>query len=372
MFRDIFASGERLARAQEKVSTPKELWGNYFKKKMESAPKTSVAVVYPCDEVSLQGAIDACGFGIDPILIGPAERILRVAEKSGLRGKLEELKIKIVDSQVDYNDEDLAGKVKKEQEEIKKPAELAAAKLAAESVLKGEAQMIGKGSLHTSNYLSGAVIPVGKSIKKAREAEQPVADDQEKLPFRISHTFIFGDGDPENGGRLLFMTDPAINQFPTVEEKLTIAKNAIDAAIALGIKRPKVAVLNAVELTDEKNQSTIDAAEVARRGNEMWGDIADFSGPISADLALSSDSAQIKGFSSPVAGGADIFLYPDINSANIAAKTLSYFRPDMLYAGAVLGGGVPAGLTSRSDSAENRKNSLLVSSTIAAGMNRKK
>ena len=142
-------------------------------------------------------------------------------------------------------------------------------------------------------------------------------------------------------------------------------QNAIDLAVALGIERPRVAILSAVETVTSKLHSTLDAAalcKMADRG-QITGGILD--GPLAFDNAVSAEAAKTKGIKSPVAGRADILVAPDLESGNILAKQLEYFSAATA-GGVVLGARVPIILSSRSDSLESRLFSCGVA-VIAAG-----
>lgn len=160
--------------------------------------------------------------------------------------------------------------------------------------------------------------------------------------------------------RPLFITDAAINIYPTLEDKVHIVQNAIDLAHALGIAEPKVAILSAVETVSPKITSTLDAAalcKMADRG-QITGGIVD--GPLAFDNAISSEAAQAKGIVSAVAGKADILIVPDLDAGNMLAKQLEYLAGADI-AGIVLGARVPVILTSRADKTMAR----LASSVIA-------
>jgi phosphate acetyltransferase len=153
--------------------------------------------------------------------------------------------------------------------------------------------------------------------------------------------------------KVLMVTDGAINIAPTLEEKADICRNAMDLAHAMGIERPKIAVLAAVETVSSKMPATIDAAclcKMAERG-QITGGL--FDGPLAFDNAISKEAAKIKGITSEVAGDPDILLAPDLESANILAKQLS-FLANADSAGLVLGARVPVILTSRADSVRSR------------------
>ena len=161
----------------------------------------------------------------------------------------------------------------------------------------------------------------------------------------------------------LFITDAAISIYPTLEDKVDIAQNAIDLARVLGIVAPRVAILSAVEMVNPKILSTIDAAalcKMADRG-QITGGILD--GPLAFDTAVNAEAARVKNLKSLVAGEADILLVPDLESGNMLAKQLEYLGGARL-AGIVLGAKVPIILTSRADSPESRVASCAIASAL--------
>jgi phosphotransacetylase len=267
------------------------------------------AVAHPCEETALAGALEAAQKGlIQPILVGPRARIEEVAKKAGVDlGKCE-----IIDA----------------------PHSHASAAKAVEVVREGRAELLMKGSLHTDELLA-AVVARDTGLRTER---------------RISHVFIM---DVPTYHKVLIITDAAINIAPTLEEKADICRNAVDLAITLGVEKPKVAILAAVETVTSKMPATIDAAclcKMADRG-QISGGV--FDGPLAFDNAISKEAARIKGIVSPVAGDADILLSPDLESGNILAKQL-IFLGGSDSAGLVLGARVPIILTSRADSVRAR------------------
>jgi phosphate acetyltransferase/phosphate butyryltransferase len=149
------------------------------------------------------------------------------------------------------------------------------------------------------------------------------------------------------------VTDAAINIAPTLTEKADIVRNAIDLAQAIGVARPKVAILAAVETVNVNMPATLDAAalcKMADRG-QIVGAVLD--GPLAFDNAVSFAAARIKGIISPVAGQADILVVPDLESGNMLAKQLIYLG-GASSAGIVMGARVPIILTSRADSPQSR------------------
>ena len=286
---------------------------------------TTAAVAHPCDESSLRGAVEAAELGIlKPILVGPRAKIEAAAEQAKL---------------------DISG-----YELVDAPHSVAAAETAVQLVREGRAELLMKGSLHTDE-LMGAVVKSATGLRTSR---------------RISHCFIM---DVPSLDRPIFVTDAAINIFPSMEDKMHIIQNAIDLARSLGIVEPKVAILSAMETINPKLQSTIEAGalcKMADRG-QITGGILD--GPLALDNAIDLDAAKIKKIESPVAGRADILVVPDLEAGNMLAKSLS-FMADADAAGIVLGARVPIILTSRADSVLTRLASCAVAALVAADRRR--
>lgn len=163
--------------------------------------------------------------------------------------------------------------------------------------------------------------------------------------------------------KVLIVTDAAINIAPTLEDKVDICQNAIDLAVSLGLERPKVAVLAAVETVTSKMPATIDAAalcKMAERGQITNGII---DGPLAFDNAISKQAAETKGIKSSVAGDPDILIAPDLEAGNILAKQLT-FLANADSAGLVLGAKAPVILTSRADSVRSRIASCAVAKLV--------
>jgi phosphate acetyltransferase/phosphate butyryltransferase len=178
---------------------------------------------------------------------------------------------------------------------------------------------------------------------------------------RMSHVFVV---DAPGYPRSLYLSDAAINIYPTLDDKRDIVQNAIDLAIILGISLPKVAILSAVETVTDKIKSTIDAAALCKMADrrQITGGVLD--GPLAFDNAVSPDAAKEKGIVSPVAGQADIFIVPDLEAGNMLAKQLVYLAGADI-AGVVLGARVPIMLTSRADNALARLSSCAIALLIA-------
>ena len=157
--------------------------------------------------------------------------------------------------------------------------------------------------------------------------------------------------------RLLTMTDGAMSISPDLKQKAQIIQNAIYYAHSMGIEKPKVAAVAALELVNPDMPATIDAACLAKMSErgQIVGGIVD--GPLGFDNAISKEAAKHKGVESPVSGEVDIVLVPNIESGNIFAKGLVYLA-NAVPAGLLLGAKAPVVLVSRSDSAQSKLYSI--------------
>ena len=166
--------------------------------------------------------------------------------------------------------------------------------------------------------------------------------------------------------KLLAVSDMGLNTYPDLEGKKAIIENAVRLLTSMGVDNPKVAVLAAVEKINPKMPESVDADALKQMNlrGELNGCVVE--GPISLDLAVSAESAKIKGYESPVAGDADLLIVPDIAAGNILVKCLTELAGAKT-AGAVLGAAIPVIMYSRSSSAEEKFYSLALAACAAAG-----
>lgn len=286
-----------------------------------SLPPVVAAVAWPCDKDSLLGPLEAARRGImRPILVGPEAMIRAAAMAAG--ASLDGIEL------------------------LAAATPQAAAQAAVSLVREGRANVVMKGSLHTDELMAAVVARDG-GLRGAR---------------RVSHVFLI---DVPSYPKPLLVTDAAINIAPDLMAKADILQNAAEFAQALGIARPKAAILAAVETVNVKMQATMDAAmlcKMADRG-QVRGVLVD--GPLAFDNAISLAAAKIKKIESMVAGDPDILLCPDLESGNMVAKQLAYLAHAEA-AGLVLGASAPVILTSRSDSVAARVASAAMASVLVA------
>jgi phosphate acetyltransferase len=267
-------------------------------------PPIRTAVVHPCDNASLIGALEARHERlIVPVLVGPIAKIRKAADQA-------KVSLEGVDT-------------------VDAPHSHAAAEKATAMARTGAVEAIMKGALHTDEVMAAVVHP-----ENGLHTER-----------RISHVFVL---DVPHYPKPLLITDAAININPSLDDKRDIVQNAIDLAHALHIAVPKVAILSAVETVTSKIKSTVEAAalcKMADRG-QITGGLLD--GPLAFDNAVSKEAAATKNIVSTVAGDADIMVTPDLEAGNMLVKQLVYLAGAEA-AGIVLGARVPIMLTSRAD-----------------------
>jgi phosphate acetyltransferase len=284
-------------------------------------PPVKVAVAHPCDWLSLKSVVQAEETGlIDPILVGPEQRIRAIADQHDL----DISRFEIVPSQ--YS-QDSAAK-------------------AVELVRDGRAEVLMKGSLHTDE-LMGAVVKRDTGLRTAR---------------RISHCFIL---DVPGYDQPLIITDAAVNIAPDLKTKVDIVQNAIDLASALGQTEIRVAILSAMESVNPDVPSTLEAAALCKMADRGQITGAEIDGPLALDNAISPEAARIKKITSPVAGRASVLVVPDLEAGNMLAKSLS-FLAGADAAGIVLGAKVPIILTSRADEETARLASCAIAQRLVA------
>ena len=286
------------------------------------SPKTAAVVVAEEDLVIESILKSHKSRIIVPKLIGNKNKILSLLKKNRLKSfNLKD--IEIIDAD---NDADAA---------------YIAAKLASEK----KVDIIIKGHIHT-DILMHQLFHAENGLKTNRF---------------VSHIFLM---EIKTYKKLISITDAAININPDITQKAQILQNAIDVCLMLGIKRPKAAVLSAVETVNPKISSTLDAAiisKMAERG-QITGGIVD--GPLAFDNVISKKAAVEKGIRSEVSGDADIIVVPNIESGNILFKDLEYLAGAKA-AGVAVGLKVPVVLTSRADNAEARLYSAAFASIVS-------
>ena len=306
-------------------------WSKHFHKLISGVkklPMKKIAVAAAEDDFVLEALKIAKDEGLaESILVGDEKKIKEIAKAINM--DLSQFKV------------------------IDQPDPPSAAKVAVKLVHDGEADMYMKGLISTKDFLR-SVFDKEVGLRTGRV---------------LTHVGVF---EVKGIDQLLFLTDQAFIMYPTLEEKIKIIENALDIANACGIKNPKVAPLAAVEVVNPKMPATVDAAELTKMNAEgkIKGCIID--GPLSLDMAISKEAcSHKKGLDRKITGDADILLFPDIHTGNVAYKMLVH--TSHFLNGAILSGtSAPVILTSRSDSVATRVNSIALASVLAEHIKKSK
>ena len=278
----------------------------FLRKALEIPEKINVVIVYPHNVEAIDGAILAAEAGlINPIFLGSVNEMEKLAKS--LKKSISKYEcIDLVDS-------------------------VNAAEKAVEIVKRGKAEAIVKGSLDTSILLKPIISKTGLGCIR-----------------RISNCYIC---DVPLYHKPIIYTDVGINVSPDVKIKKDIILNAIEVANALGIQKPKIALLSCIEKVKDYIPSTLDADELCKMKNEFGNVIIE--GPLSFDIALSKKVAREKDFKSEVAGDPDILIFPNLDAGNIAVKELEFFG-EAQCGSLALGSKVPVLINSRNTPAVER------------------
>jgi len=278
------------------------------------APKT-IAVAQAADMHSLEAIRDAQKeLSVKYKLVGDSDKIEAIAKQIGF--ELDRGAIIHADS---------------EQE---------AAHLAIQLIRNGHAEVLMKGSLQTATLLK-AVLDKESGISGGGVLSHIAVLESPAYP------------------RLMFITDGGMNISPDLAQKKAILENSVAFMHSMGYNCPNVAVLAAAESVTDKMPETLDAYELVKMNKSSVVKGCVVEGPLSFDLAISRESAKIKGIDSAVSGESDLFLVPNISTGNIVSKALIYLGNAKM-AGCILGATVPIVLVSRGASAEEKLLSILL------------
>jgi phosphate butyryltransferase len=274
-----------------------------------------VVVAEANDDAALKGLLDAEEKGIAiPILVGDAGKIGSTLESIGKKFK----NATIVDS-------------KDEQASILTSLEI---------IKRGEAKILLKGKVQTGTLMKG-VLDKEKGLRKGS---------------LLSDVFLF-ESKVDGVQKILCITDGGINIAPNLEQKKQILLNAVQIYQSLGVEKPKVACLSMVENVVEGHTPSEEAHKLKEMNLEGKIEGCFVDGPLSLDLSISRESARKKGIKSDVAGDADILLCPEIISANLLAKSTTYFA-NLPLGHTIVGATNPVLIPSRADSPQAKLNSI--------------
>ncbi len=290
------------------------------RKRAADKGKVEVAIPWSMDKTAILAAYKAWKLGIShPILIG-------------IRAEIE----KLIKEHAREMDAEIIEEDSKEE----------AATRAVELARQNRAKVLLKGALRTGEFLHPAL-------------------DKEK-GLRTGHLLsdVFFTEDPlHNRQKLIGMSDGGVNIEPDLLAKIQIIKNAIEAFHKLGVSKPKIALLAAIEVVNEKMPATLDAGEIRK----MWerGEFPEsiIEGPMALDIAVSKKAAEKKKYNSEIAGDPDIFIVPNIEAGNIFGKSFTYYM-NLPVGHIIMGAAVPLLIPSRNETEEDKLNSIALGCLI--------
>ncbi len=298
----------------EKISDIYEVLKNYTRKKR-------LVVAYANDSHSIEAVYQAVKAGlVEGILVGDSEVIKNVCQEQGYDVSCFKI--------------------------IHEPNDVRGAQTAVEMIRNGEADVIMKGLVSTDKYMR-AILNKEKGLVTPNTT--------------LSHVTVM---ECPAYHKLLIVSDAAIIPCPDLNQKMSIIKYVTTTAKALGVEKPKVALIAPTEQVLPKVQSTVDAAILSKMGErgQIPGVIID--GPMALDVAVDKEAAEIKKIRSEVAGDADCLVFPNLESGNVFYKTNTKLGGAKV--GAVLvGAKVPSVLSSRGDSVETKLNSIALAAILS-------
>jgi phosphate butyryltransferase len=229
---------------------------------------------------------------------------------------------------------------------VHQPDPVAAADQTMRIVAQGSAQVAVKGQIQTSEFLHAAL---------RREAGL-------RTQRLISHVGVF---EVPGFDRLLLISDGGVILYPTKEQKIEIVSNAIAVARALGVERPKVALLAAADQVVPQLPATVEIAEIVALQDRWQAEASQVDGPLLLDTAVSPAISRQRGRNGLVAGHAEVLIGPDVESVNIMAKAITYLAGGRM-AGLVVGARAPLVVGSRADPRETRLVCIAAGALFAA------
>ena len=277
--------------------------------KAKSLGRAKVAVAAAADKEVLEAVKLADKEGlITPILIGDVNQIKQLAREIGFSLEGAEL--------------------------VDEVNPVAAANKAVDTVINGQAHLIMKGFVNSSDFLRAVVRPE-QGLRTGR---------------LLSHLAAF---EVPGFSRLLFVTDGGMNIAPNLAQKKEILDNSLFYLKGIGMDLVNVIVLAANEVVSPKMQATVDARALAEmnQSGEFPGAIVE--GPLALDGAVSAAALKHKGLISQINGAVDLFLVPTIEVGNVLGKSMVYFAGATM-TGIVLGAKVPIVMTSRNDTPRSK------------------
>jgi phosphate acetyltransferase len=200
---------------------------------------------------------------------------------------------------------------------------------------------------------------VGGATRTASSALRPlfqIIPKQEHVQTASSLTVIDFDEPKIGSDGTLFFADCGVIPEPTAEQLADIAVTTAKVAKHLTNELPRVAMLSWASKGESQHPSLIKvrrATDLARTKAETAGVEMEIDGELQVDAALNVVVAEAKQVSGPVAGRANVLVFPDLNSGNIAFKLVNILAGANAYGQIIMGLNRPAAEISRGASAHD-------------------
>lgn len=217
---------------------------------------------------------------------------------------------------------------------------------AVELVRSGKADVLMKGLINTDLFLKAVLNPETGLLPKGRVMSYVCAVEVPGYQ------------------KLMFITDTAVLPFPDLKQKEAMLRYAVNMAKRFGIEEPKVALIGASEKVSPNFPNSIDYALLSKMAERGQFGKCLVDGPLDLFLACDPASVAIKGVPTPIAGQADVLLFPSLEACNAFYKGLMLFAHGEL-AGMICGPEKPVVVMSRSES-ENSKYYCIALSCLMA------
>lgn len=289
---------------------------------LKSRPSKRLIGAYACDSHTLDAIYKAINLGIvEATIVGDTNLIEQTCKKDNL----DMSKFTVVHEPVDVK---------------------AAAK-AVDMINKGEGNLLMKGLLSTDKYMR-AILNKEKGLLPPKAV--------------LSHVTVLSN--PQYH-KLLILGDIAVIPAPDLSQKIAITKYVVQTAKAIGIEKPKVAIITATEQMLPSMPACVDAAIISKMADrgQISGCFVD--GPLALDVALSAEAVAVKKLVSPVAGDADCLVFPNLEAANVFYKVNTLLCVGAKQAAIVAGAKAPCVLSSRADSIDTKLNSIALAALTA-------
>jgi len=272
-----------------------------------------------------------------PILLGPTDVIRTWAEERSvaldgvtLAGPLDEATL------------ERYAQLYRERRETKPPV---ARRLIGKSLLFQAAMRVAAGDADA--LVAGIDGPTSRVIEAARLCIGLAAGVTTPSSFSV---MVLPDGGRTE--RVYVYADSAVNPNPTVEELAQIAVLAGRGARDVLTEEPRVALLSFSTRGSAQHPDVDKVAAATRRARELASDLL-IDGELQLDAAVRPDLGAKKAWQSPVAGRANVLIFPDLDAGNIGYKITQQFAGAKAYGPILQGFARPVSDLSRGAVAED-------------------